>query len=349
MPEFQVNGAFDNNRYLAIINQAGFFQSSNFRDYLRVEMTRRQLSQALVATEFNLPYQETLQQDLQNQTRNIRFATVSAKQFEADVDVSEEEIKTYYQTNQVRFENKEKVKVNFIRLNVDDIAKQSFATISQYIRGSATLEAKQFIETTNNRCFVADRDAIGYVSNSQSQFERVMLCLALAVAYRSVIHDFMNKVTQATNSENIDQLLVLYRQILSFNAGNYFRYPVDLNSHELRIIWDTIHKNWCLQELNQELTNQLTAVAELLRAEQDRKDAETKEDLAKLESANAEQQAKRENSFNRKATIAGVFLGVLSVLALVELTPQHFTSAYTNWLQPIVNTVVTTSQAETKK
>lgn len=123
MPEFQVDGAFDNNRYLAIINQAGFFQSSNFRDYLRVEMTRRQLSQALVSTEFNLPYQEKLQQALQNQTRDIRFATISAKQFEAGIDVSEEEIKTYYQANQIRFENKEQVKVDYIRLSVADIAK----------------------------------------------------------------------------------------------------------------------------------------------------------------------------------------------------------------------------------
>lgn len=123
MPEFQVDGVFDNNRYLAIINQAGFFQSSNFRDYLRVEMTRRQLSQALVATEFNLPYQEKLQSTLQNQTRDIRFATLSAKQFEAGIEISEEEIKSYYQANQVRFENKEQVKVNYIRLSVADIAK----------------------------------------------------------------------------------------------------------------------------------------------------------------------------------------------------------------------------------
>ncbi len=123
MPEFQIDGAFDNNRYLAIINQAGFYQSSNFRDYLRIEMTRRQLSQALVATEFNLPYQEILQQDLQSQTRNIRFATVSAKQFEAGIDISDEEVKTYYQANQARFENKEKVKVNFIQLSIAEIAK----------------------------------------------------------------------------------------------------------------------------------------------------------------------------------------------------------------------------------
>ncbi len=123
MPEFQVDGAFDNNRYLAIINQSGFFQSSNFRDYLRVEMTRRQLSQALVATEFNLPYQEKLQLALQNQTRDIRFATLSAKQFESEVEVSEEDIKTYYQANQIRFENKEQVKVDYIHLTVADIAK----------------------------------------------------------------------------------------------------------------------------------------------------------------------------------------------------------------------------------
>ena len=123
MPEFQVDGVFDNNRYLAIINQSGFFQSSSFRDYLRVEMTRRQLSQALVSTEFNLPYQEKLQLALQNQTRNIRFATISAKQFEAGIEVSEEEIKAYYQANQIRFENKEQVKVDYIRLTVADIAK----------------------------------------------------------------------------------------------------------------------------------------------------------------------------------------------------------------------------------
>jgi len=123
MPEFQVDGVFDNNRYLAIINQAGFFQSSNFRDYLRVEMTRRQLSQALVATEFNLPYQEKLQNTLQNQTRDIRFATISAQQFKDTIELTDEEINNYYLANQARFENKEQVKVDYISLNVTDIAK----------------------------------------------------------------------------------------------------------------------------------------------------------------------------------------------------------------------------------
>lgn len=123
MPEFQVEGVFDNNRYLALINQAGFYQSSDFRDYLRVEMTRRQLTQGLVASEFSLPYQETQLTALQNQKRDIRFASISAKQFEQGVEVSDDEINDYYLANQSRFENQEKVKVDYIAIDVNDIAK----------------------------------------------------------------------------------------------------------------------------------------------------------------------------------------------------------------------------------
>jgi peptidyl-prolyl cis-trans isomerase D len=150
MPEFQVDGTFDNNRYLAIINQAGFFQSSDFRDYLRVEMTRRQLSQALVGTEFNLPYQEKLQLALQNQTRDIRFATISAEQFKAAITTTDDEVNNYYVANQVRFENKEQVKVDFISLNVADIAKSIKVTddeLSSYYQENLT----SFTETAQRR------------------------------------------------------------------------------------------------------------------------------------------------------------------------------------------------------
>jgi len=123
MTEFQVDGVFDNNRYLAMIRQAGFYQSSDFRDYLRVEMTRRQLTQALLASEFNLPYQEKLVSALQDQKRNIRYATINAEQFKADIELTDDEINQYYVANQARFENQEKVKLNYIALDVNDIAK----------------------------------------------------------------------------------------------------------------------------------------------------------------------------------------------------------------------------------
>ncbi len=124
MPEFQVDGKFDNNRYLAIIQQSGFFQSSDFRDYLRTEIIRRQLTQALVATEFSTPYQVNLQQSLQNQLRDIRFAIIAAAQFKDKVSVSDAEIKTYYQTHHDRFQTQEQVKIDYITLSADDLSNE---------------------------------------------------------------------------------------------------------------------------------------------------------------------------------------------------------------------------------
>ena len=122
MPEFQADGVFDNNRYLAMINQAGFFQPSAFRDYLRTEMTRRQLTQALIMSEFSLPYQADIFTVIQNQQRDIRFATITAEQFKADIEITDAEINDYYLANQVMFENQEKVKVDYITLDVKNIA-----------------------------------------------------------------------------------------------------------------------------------------------------------------------------------------------------------------------------------
>jgi peptidyl-prolyl cis-trans isomerase D len=113
-------------------------------------MTRRQLSQALVGTEFNLPYQEKLQLALQNQTRDIRFATISAEQFKAAITTTDDEVNNYYVANQVRFENKEQVKVDFISLNVADIAKSIKVTddeLSSYYQENLT----SFTETAQRR------------------------------------------------------------------------------------------------------------------------------------------------------------------------------------------------------
>ncbi|MEW6996681.1 SurA N-terminal domain-containing protein [Colwelliaceae bacterium BS250] len=120
-PEFQVDGVFDNNRYLMVINQSGFYQASAFRDYLRVDMTRRQLINSIMTSEFSLPYQQELAVKLNNQTRDIRYASISAKQFEASAVVTDEEIAEYYQANQARFATPEQVKLEYVYLDIEQL------------------------------------------------------------------------------------------------------------------------------------------------------------------------------------------------------------------------------------
>lgn len=120
MPEFQVGGQFNNDRYLAILRQAGF-QPNSFRDYLRAEMTRDQLARALNASEFNLPSETQEAIALQSQTRDVRFVNVPASDFAEQVEVTDDELQAYYQTNIDRYDTQERVSVAYVTLSVDDL------------------------------------------------------------------------------------------------------------------------------------------------------------------------------------------------------------------------------------
>ena len=134
MQEFQTAGEFDNERYLAILRQSGF-QPSGFRDYLRTEMTRTQLAQALGAASFALPGEVDRAWRLQAQTRDGRYIVVPAAQFAESVEVSEQDIKNFYESNITMFDTQEKLNIAYVTLSVDDLADEVDVTeedIEQY-------------------------------------------------------------------------------------------------------------------------------------------------------------------------------------------------------------------------
>ncbi|MDU0354406.1 SurA N-terminal domain-containing protein [Paraglaciecola aquimarina] len=120
MTEFQIDGKFDNERYLAILRQAGY-QPTSFRDYMRVDMVRRQLSQSLLGTEFALENEAQSAHLMQQQTRDLRYATLSSDKFTDQVDVTEQQISSYYQANISQFDTEEKVSLEYVEMTLDDV------------------------------------------------------------------------------------------------------------------------------------------------------------------------------------------------------------------------------------
>ncbi|WP_158967605.1 SurA N-terminal domain-containing protein [Paraglaciecola sp. L3A3] len=127
MNEFQIDGKFDNDRYLAILRQAGY-QPSTFRDYMRVDMVRRQLSQSLIGSEFALLNEAQFAHMIQQQTRDLRYVTVPASKFNDKVEVSEEQISTYYQANISQFDTEEKVSLAYVELTLEDLMSDVVVT-----------------------------------------------------------------------------------------------------------------------------------------------------------------------------------------------------------------------------
>lgn len=120
MPEFQLDGKFDNERYQAVLRQAGF-QPNGFRDYMRIDMTRRQLSNALLATEFTLPGESKLAYLLREQTRDGRYLQIPTAPFKSAIKVSQDDIAAYYQSNIAQFDTEQKVSLAYVELEMADL------------------------------------------------------------------------------------------------------------------------------------------------------------------------------------------------------------------------------------
>ncbi|BDX05717.1 SurA N-terminal domain-containing protein [Planctobacterium marinum] len=124
MPEFSVAGQFNNDRYQALLLQAGF-KPAEFRDYLRGQMARQQLSTALGQSDFALPSEATNFLNIQNQTRDARYFEVPASLFEAEVEISEQDINDYYQANIAQYDTEEKVDVTYVEVKVEDFVAEA--------------------------------------------------------------------------------------------------------------------------------------------------------------------------------------------------------------------------------
>jgi len=120
MQEFQIDGQFNNERYLALLRQAGF-QTTDFRDYMRVDMTRKQVSLALLGSEFALNGETEMAYQLQQQTRDARYLVVPSASFTEQISLTEDQISDYYQANISQFDTQQQVSLAYVELSLTDL------------------------------------------------------------------------------------------------------------------------------------------------------------------------------------------------------------------------------------
>jgi len=209
------------------------------------------------------------------------------------------------------------------------------AGASKFLRQSETLSVAQRKELSSNRHLLADRDGVAYFSNDFDQFKRIVLCQSLAIAYTRVISDCMARMTKSVQANLTDEALVLYENILRFNAAHYFSLPVQLERHELFAAWQVLCNHYHLKVLNQELTQQLSDVAALLDAQREKQRAAEER---KQKQALANQRAREDKADSRRTfwlSLTGVALTATSLLSLFQLTPTQFSDNVSAWKQSL--------------
>lgn len=120
MKEFHVDGQFNNDRYLSLVRSAGY-RVEQFRELLRVDLTRQQLMGAVIGSDFVLNNEAKQIAKLEKQLRDIRYIDINAADFLTEVSASDDEIADYYDVNSGQFTTQEQLSLEYVELRVADL------------------------------------------------------------------------------------------------------------------------------------------------------------------------------------------------------------------------------------
>lgn len=118
LPEFQENGKFSNTLYLQTLKNAAI-SADQYASLIAQDMVREQLQQGIIATEFSVPAQQEKLAKLFFQKRYVQTATYSIQEEIAKQTASEEELRNYFEANQKSFFHPEKMVVEYVTISPD--------------------------------------------------------------------------------------------------------------------------------------------------------------------------------------------------------------------------------------
>lgn len=149
---FQSNGRFDEEafrRYIAING----FTPTTFRTQLSSQIRLEQMQAGLVRSAFELERDVERSAALESQRREVTYRRYNAEDFLDQVDVTEQDIQTYYEANSDQFLNPEQVQVRYVVLNQSDLIPDMVVTESdiesEYNRYVAETEAETLREVSH--------------------------------------------------------------------------------------------------------------------------------------------------------------------------------------------------------
>jgi peptidyl-prolyl cis-trans isomerase D len=161
LPEFQIAGAFDNTIYLNTLSRAGY-TPTEFAEYMRDQMTRQQLVQAINGSSFSLQHQVSKMLALQGQTRDAKSLQVDVAKYKESIELTSQDVQAYYDANLSNFDTQEQVKLAYVTLSVDDLTQLATVTqeeIAQYYNDNEALYTTQEIRSVAHILFESSENA----------------------------------------------------------------------------------------------------------------------------------------------------------------------------------------------
>lgn len=123
MPEFQIDGKFDQQQYKTVLSRAGF-HPNQFGEYLRTDLANDIYVKYILKNQFSLPNEVAINNALLNEERVVTKIDINLDTFSKNVNISDAELQAYYDANKNSYLLPEEVKVSYIFLTSEDLKSE---------------------------------------------------------------------------------------------------------------------------------------------------------------------------------------------------------------------------------
>lgn len=121
-PAFQRDGEFDSEYYAMVLARAGYSPTS-YEAQLRTDLLAQELTQNIQQSAMVTDESLKLALALQKQAREIAYGIVPVQDYTEQVNIEDEAVRQYYDNHQNNYMAPEQIKLNYLELSVDAIAK----------------------------------------------------------------------------------------------------------------------------------------------------------------------------------------------------------------------------------
>ncbi len=123
VPEFQVDGRFSRDTYYSWLAERGQTPAS-FEEFQRYQLRLSQLQRGVAATAFVTPAEFRRFLNLVGEEREVRVAMFDVDAIEDSIDVTDEEIQSYYDERPNEYRSEESVDLRFVEVRRDTLRQQ---------------------------------------------------------------------------------------------------------------------------------------------------------------------------------------------------------------------------------
>jgi len=218
------DGKFDKEIYQNMI-QGSLDNVGNFEESLRASEAVAQFQEGIVATNFELPNEIERLEALRGQTRTIDYVTYSIDKAVENIEVTDEQINTYFDENAENYKFPERAKLEYIELKKSDLA-EAVEISDEEVETHYNDNNSDFVttaavrETSHILLEVADAGDVDEVAEKTAELEAIKARIAAGEAFADLAKELSDDIGSAQSGGSMGLLEGSYLESQYVEAAN---------------------------------------------------------------------------------------------------------------------------------